>query len=58
LTKEYEDHMLDQTAMQDFPTGSKASLSFLVWDYIFHIEHHMKQIIEAYKVVCPADYYR
>ena len=58
LTKKYLEHQLDKTAMQDFPVGAQGSLSYLIWDYIFHLEHHMKQIIDGYKVVCPPDFYR
>lgn len=58
LTLEYEDHQLNETAMQEFPSGGRGSLSFLIWDYIYHIEHHLKQIFDDYISVCPDDFYQ
>jgi len=31
--------------------GAPSSLSYLIWDYIFHLEHHLVQILEDYERV-------
>jgi hypothetical protein len=57
LKWEYDDHKLHLSLMQDFTEDTPGSLSVLIWDYIFHIEHHLAQIIPGYAPVCPKDYY-
>jgi hypothetical protein len=57
ITAKYERHQLDLTAMQHHDKEHAANLSFLIWDYIFHLEHHFAQIIPGYKTVCPTEYY-
>lgn len=29
--------------------GSLSSLAYLIWDYIFHVEHHLNQILPDYQ---------
>lgn len=31
--------------------GTPSSLSYLIWDYIFHLEHHLAQLLEEYKKI-------
>ena len=38
-------HNFDQMLMRPFEKESPATLRFLIEDYIFHIEHHLKQIV-------------
>jgi hypothetical protein len=41
-------HRFDKMSMKPLPKGSEASLAYLIWDYLFHLEHHLSQIIDDY----------
>lgn len=45
------DHNYNEICMNYLPEGEKLSLSYLAWDYIFHTEYHLAQIIPNYQVV-------
>jgi len=51
LNAETTDHNFDQIAMNRVSKGELSSLNYFVWDYIFHLEHHVQQICEGYKRV-------
>ncbi len=42
-------HSFDTISMRTVPKGTESNLSYMIWDYIFHVEHHLAQIIEGYK---------
>jgi len=44
LQKEVQEHNLHQIAMVTVPKDQSVTLEYFMKDYIFHIEHHMKQI--------------
>jgi len=44
LYKEITDHNLDKIAMITVPADQPTSLAYFMKDYIYHIEHHLRQI--------------
>ena len=44
LQKAVQEHNLHQIAMVTVPKDQSVTLEYFMKDYIFHIEHHMKQI--------------
>ena len=44
LTKEVHEHNLHKIAMITVPADQPTTLKYFMEDYIYHIEHHMKQI--------------
>ncbi|MEM1120080.1 MAG: hypothetical protein AAGJ18_06495, partial [Bacteroidota bacterium] len=44
LRRETTEHNLDQIAMVTVPAGQPTTLAYFMKDYIFHIEHHIRQI--------------
>ena len=44
LEKEVKEHNLHLVAMVTVPATESVSLGYFMKDYIFHIEHHLKQI--------------
>jgi len=44
LEKEVKEHNLHQIAMVTVPKEQMVTLEYFMKDYIFHIQHHMKQI--------------
>lgn len=49
LKKKTRDHNFDEICMLMVEPGSESSLSYLIWDYIYHLEHHLSQIISKYE---------
>lgn len=49
LEKKVTDHNFDEICMLVVEKGSKSSLSYLIWDYLYHMEHHLSQIISTYE---------
>lgn len=45
------EHNLHKSSPDKFPEGSTISLSYLVWDYLAHMEYHLAQIIENYEAI-------
>ena len=50
MTTEHEFHLM---AMNLLEKGEPSSLSYLIWDYLFHLEYHMKQIVIDYQEINP-----
>ena len=44
LNREVSEHNLHQIAMVRIPADQPASIAYFMKDYIYHIEHHFKQI--------------
>jgi len=42
-------HNFDKISMQVLRKGEESNLHYLIWDYIFHVEHHLAQIIDGYE---------
>jgi hypothetical protein len=53
LSKETTNHNFHKIGMKRPEEGSTSSLSYLIWDYIFHLEHHLSQIIPNYEKINP-----
>ena len=49
-TTEHEFHLM---AMNLLKEGEPSNLAYLMWDYLFHLEYHMKQIVVDYQEVNP-----
>ena len=49
LRKETTAHNFDRICMNRLKSGDSSSLSYLIWDYLFHLEHHLTQIIPVYE---------
>jgi len=45
LKKMTSDHNFDKICMRPLEKGMPSSLAYLIEDYIFHLKHHLKQII-------------
>lgn len=48
LNRKTTQHHFHKMCMQLIPEGEPSSLSYLIWDYIYHMEYHLKQIIPDY----------
>lgn len=42
------EHNFDQICMNRISSEEQASLDYLIWDYINHMEHHLSQICNKY----------
>jgi len=42
-------HNFHKICMNRLEAGDSPTLSYLVWDYIFHVEHHLAQILPTYE---------
>ena len=51
IHKEFKKHNLHCISMNPLPASGWATLSYLVWDYIQHMEGHLIQIIPGYQRV-------
>ena len=40
-------HNLDQIGFEPLPDGEPATLGFLMRDYVAHLQHHLRQILES-----------
>lgn len=47
-TKAFVEHNFHQIGMNPYPAENPASLDYFFWDYLFHLEHHLAQIIPNY----------
>ena len=45
------EHNFHKIGMNRPKEGEEKSLSYLIWDYVFHVEHHLAQIIEDYQKI-------
>ncbi len=46
--KKHQNHNFHEICMNTIDQASLASLDYLLWDYNFHMEHHLSQIIDGY----------
>ena len=53
LNRQIVDHNFNKICMTEFSENKPATLSYLIWDYLFHLEHHLSQIIPGYDKVNP-----
>lgn len=44
-----ENHNYDKICMNTIASDAPSSLSYLIWDYIFHLEHHLVQLAPGYE---------
>ncbi len=58
ILKVHKVHNLDKIGMSARSSESPTPLSFLIWDYLFHLEHHLAQIIPNYESLIPTEYLR
>lgn len=49
LSRLHDKHNFDRIAMRVHPTYASASLEYLVRDYVWHLEHHLVQILPKYE---------
>ena len=49
LQKMTTEHNFDEICMLRVEPKSESSLSYLIWDYLYHMEHHLSQIIRTYE---------
>ena len=49
MNRKTRDHNFHLICMNLIQEGVSTTLSYLVWDYLFHLEHHLKQIIPGYQ---------
>lgn len=49
LGRETTDNNFHKICMNRIPEGQASSLGYLVWDYLFHLEHHLVQILPDYR---------
>lgn len=49
LYKVHKRHNFDKICMNRIPKGQETTLDYLIWDYLFHLEHHLGQIISGYE---------
>lgn len=47
------DHNFHRICMNRPQEGEATSLAYLIWDYIFHLEHHVKQLLPKYERILP-----
>ena len=51
MDRKTSQHNFDKICMNPVKEGDSSSLQYLVWDYIFHLEHHLSQIISGYQPI-------
>ncbi len=51
LLKKTTQHHFHTMCMQLLPVGEASNLAYLIWDYIFHQEYHLNQIIANYQML-------
>ncbi len=49
LKREVDNHNFDQICMHPLPGSKKATLAYLLEDYLRHMEHHIAQVIPGYE---------
>lgn len=49
LKKRTREHNFDEICMLMVEKNSESCLSYLIWDYLYHMEHHLAQIISTYE---------
>lgn len=56
LQQETTQHNFHQIGMVRPAAGAPSSLAYLFWDYIFHVEHHLAQILDDYEKINNPSY--
>lgn len=51
MVQQTKEHNFHQICMNKIEQEALSSLSYLVWDYLFHLEHHLAQIIPDYQTI-------
>jgi len=51
LLRKTKEHEFDKMCMQLLPKGVESNLAYLIWDYTYHIEYHLNQIIDGYEMI-------
>ena len=54
LHRETTQHNFHNICMNRPKEGEKSSLAYLIWDYLFHLEHHLAQILPNYHKTIPS----
>jgi hypothetical protein len=49
MTQKTSNHNFHEICMKPLQKGESSSLSYLLWDYVYHMEHHLSQIIPGYQ---------
>lgn len=53
MQQQTTDHNFHQICMNRPQAGEVTSLAYLIWDYLFHLEHHLKQLLPKYERILP-----
>lgn len=51
LWRDTTDHNFHLIGMNPIQEGHPSSLAYFVWDYIYHLEHHLGQILPEYEKI-------
>lgn len=54
LHRETTQHNFHNICMHRPKAGEPCSLAYLIWDYLFHLEHHLAQILPNYSKTMPS----
>lgn len=57
LLKENKEHNFHNICMNLITAEEPSTLSYLIWDYLFHLEHHLAQIIPGYRKINALSYF-
>lgn len=56
LQRSTSQHNFHRICMNRIGEGQASSLAYLIWDYLFHVEHHLAQILPNHqKILGPWD---
>lgn len=58
LGRQTSEHDFHNMAMRQVPAGSPRSLGFLIEDYLYHLVHHLKQVIPGFTAEWYSGYQR
>lgn len=56
LTEYRDDHNLDIVAWKRVPDNKPITLRYFIWDYIGHMEHHLRRVMPTYKPIIIDNY--
>ena len=57
INQETTNHNFHIIGMNRPEDGVASSLGYLIWDYLFHMEHHLEQILPVYAKLNPDSYF-
>lgn len=49
IQKQTKEHNFHRICMKRIGEEDSTSLGYLIWDYIFHLEHHLAQLLPSYE---------